>query len=314
MIELQDALRRKEIWAVGGGKGGIGKSLITGNIGISLARLKKKVLLVDADLGGANLHTTLGIGVPEMTLSDFLSRRVENIQDVIIQSEIKNLSLISGAQDFLDAANPNFSQKTRLLRHLETVDADYILLDLGAGTSYNILDFFLFSDQGILVVLPEPTAIENAYRFIKSAFYRRFKKVVTHQGIKDLIDAAMDQKNTMGIRTPYDLIERVKLMEREVGEILELEITKFRPKLIVNQVRTKGDIQIGFAIKSACNKYFGINLEYLGYVEYDDSVWQSIRSKRPLAVEYPYSRPARCIERIVHNLLRKEQLTLSTLY
>lgn len=314
MIELQDALRRKEIWAVGGGKGGIGKSLITGNIGICLARLKKKVLLVDADLGGANLHTTLGIGVPEMTLSDFLSRRVENIQDVIIQSEIKNLSLISGAQDFLDAANPNFSQKTRLLRHLETVDADYILLDLGAGTSYNILDFFLFSDQGILVVLPEPTAIENAYRFIKSAFYRRFKKVVTHQGIKDLIDAAMDQKNTMGIRTPYDLIERVKLMEREVGEILELEITKFRPKLIVNQVRTKGDIQIGFSIKSACNKYFGINLEYLGYVEYDDSVWQSIRSKRPLTIEYPYSRPARCIERIVHNLLKKEQLTLSTLY
>ena len=124
----------------------------------------------------------------------------------------------------------------------------------------------------------------------------------------------MDQKNTMGIRTPYDLIERVKLMEREVGEILELEITKFRPKLIVNQVRTKGDIQIGFSIKSACNKYFGINLEYLGYVEYDDSVWQSIRSKRPLTIEYPYSRPARCIERIVHNLLKKEQLTLSTLY
>ncbi len=176
MIEFQDALRKKEIWAVGGGKGGIGKSLITGNIGITLARLKKRVLLVDADLGGANLHTTLGIGVPEMTLSDFLNRRVETIQDVIIKTSIPNLSLVSGAQDFLDAANPNFAQKARLLRHLETLDADYILLDLGAGTSFNILDFFLFADHGILVVLPEPTAIENAYRFIKSAFYRRFKK------------------------------------------------------------------------------------------------------------------------------------------
>lgn len=314
MIDIQDILRRKEIWAVGGGKGGIGKSLITGNIGISLARLKKKVLLVDADLGGANLHTTLGIGVPEMTLSDFLNRRVESIQDVIIKTNIPNLSLVSGAQDFLDAANPSFAQKSRLLRHLETLDADYILLDLGAGTSSNILDFFLFSDHGILVVLPEPTAIENAYRFIKSAFYRRFKKAVANQNIKELIDAAMDQKNAMGIRTPFDLIERVKQMEREVGEILELEVLKFKPKLIVNQVRTKNDIQIGFAMKSACQKYFGINLEYLGYVEYDDCVWQSIRSKRPLAIEYPYSRPSRCIERIVHNLLRKEQLTLSMLY
>ena len=314
MIELEEALRRKEIWAIGGGKGGIGKSLITGNVGICLARLKKKVLLVDADLGGANLHTTLGIGLPEMTLSDFLNRRAENIQDVIIKTGIQNLSLISGAQDFLDAANPNFSQKTRLLRHLEAVDVDYILLDLGAGTTHNILDFFLFSDHGILVVLPEPTAIENAYRFIKSAFYRRFKKVVNHQGIKDLIDAAMDQKNTMGIRTPFDLIERVKQLEREVGEILELEILKFKPKLIVNQVRTKHDVQIGFSMKSACQKYFGINLEYLGYVEYDDCVWQSIRSKRPLSLEYPYSRPSRCIERIVHNLLRKEQLTPTMLY
>jgi flagellar biosynthesis protein FlhG len=314
MIELQDALRKKEIWAVGGGKGGIGKSLITGNIGITLARLKKRVLLVDADLGGANLHTTLGIGVPEMTLSDFLNRRVETIQEVIIKTSIPNLSLVSGAQDFLDAANPNFAQKARLLRHLETLDADYILLDLGAGTSFNILDFFLFADHGILVVLPEPTAIENAYRFIKSAFYRRFKKVVSSQNIKDLIDAAMDQKNSMGIRTPYDLIARIKQLEPESGEGLELEMMKFRPKLIVNQVRTKSDIQIGFSMKSACHKYFGINLEYLGYVEYDDCVWQSIRSKRPLAIEYPYSRPARCIERIVHNVLRKEQLTASMLY
>ena len=116
MIELEEALRRKEIWAIGGGKGGIGKSLITGNVGICLARLKKKVLLVGADLGGTNLHTTLGIGLPEMTLSDFLNRRAENIQDVIIKTGIQNLSLISGAQDFLDAANPNFSQKTREIR------------------------------------------------------------------------------------------------------------------------------------------------------------------------------------------------------
>jgi flagellar biosynthesis protein FlhG len=67
-------------------------------------------------------------------------------------------------------------------------------------------------------------------------------------------------------------------------------------------------------MRSACQRYFGIHVEYLGYVDYDDCVWQSIRSKRPLAVEYPFSRPSKGIERIVNNVLRKEQLTLSTVY
>jgi flagellar biosynthesis protein FlhG len=312
MIELQDVLRKKQVWAIGGGKGGIGKSLITGNMGVRLARLNKKVVVIDADLGGANLHTTLGIDTPKMTLSDFISRRVENIRDVIVETSIPNLSLISGAQDVLDAANLNFAQKTRLLKQLDALDADYLLLDLGAGTSFNIIDFFLFADHSILVVLPEPTAIENAYRFIKSAFYRRLKKVeANNKDVKGIIDTAMDPKNAMGIRTPHDLMGRIKTMEREAGEILELEMLKFRPELIVNQIRTKNDIQIGFAMKSVCQKYFGINMEYRGYVEYDDCVWQSIRHKQPLAVEYPFSRPSRCIERIVNNVLGNEQLMAS---
>lgn len=314
MIELHDAMRNKEIWAIGGGKGGIGKSLITGNIGIQLSRLKKKVLVVDADLGGANLHTTLGLGVPNHTLSDFLSRRVAGIQDVIIQTDIPNLSFISGAQDFLEAANPNYAQKSRLLRQLATIDADYILLDLGAGTSFNILDFFLFADHGILVVLPEPTAIENAYRFIKSAFYRKFKKVASDPMVKEIIDVAMDQKNEMGIRTPSELIARVQKMNPEAGAALEREVLKFRPKLVVNQVRTKTDIQLGFSIRSVCQNYFGITMDYLGYVENDDCVWQSIRNRRPLSLEYPFSRPVRCIERIVRNVLCKEEMTQSILY
>lgn len=306
------AQRPKEIWSIGGGKGGIGKSLIACNIAIILARLNKKVLLVDADLGGANAHTTLGIGVPEVTLSDFLRRHTENINDVIVDTGIPNLRLISGGQDLLDAANPTHGHKTRFLRNLSKVDADHIILDLGAGTSYNVLDFFLFSNEGILVVLPEPTSIENTYRFIKSAFYRRFRTIVATQQIRDVVDAAKDRKNTWGIRTPYDLIQCVKKMELEAGEMLEREMVKFKPKLILNQVRTKEDVQIGFSMKSAGSVYFGINMEYPGYVEYDDCVWQSIRSRRPLTVEHPHSRPAKCLENIVHNLLNQEQLVNRT--
>ncbi|MDF1615462.1 P-loop NTPase [Desulfurivibrio dismutans] len=299
---------QKEIWSIGGGKGGIGKSLIACNIAIILAQLQKKVLLVDLDLGGANVHTTLGMEAPEVTLSDFLKRRTEQLRDVVAETGISNLQIISGARDFLDAANPLHGQKSRLLRHLGQVDADYLILDLGAGTSFNVLDFFLFSNHGALVVLPEPTSIENVYRFIKSAFYRKFRNVVENRALKEVVDAAKDQKNALGLQTPHDLLQCIKDMEPEAGRQLEAEMKKFKPKLILNQVRSPEDVRIGFSMRSAARIYFGIDLEYPGYVEYDDCVWQSIRRRRPLALEYPNSRPRHSLERIVHNLLGHQQL------
>ena len=306
-------LLKKEIWAIGGGKGGTGKSFLASNLGLFLSKLGKRVLLIDADLGCANLHTCLGIAYPEATLSDFMKGRIANLKDALIETGIPNLMLISGAQDFLEIANPHYSQKMRLIRQIQTLDFDYILLDLGAGTSFNILDFFLISDSGILTVLPEPTSIENVYRFIKSAFYRRFKRIVKEPSIRELISAAMDQKNQRGIKTPHDLIDQVVLMDEKTGKYLKEAMYNFRPKLVVNQVRSKDDITLGFSMRSSCSKYFGISLEYLGYIEYDDCVWQATKKKKPLLVEYPYSGSARCVERVTHHLLKREQLTFDFL-
>lgn len=299
----------KGIWAVGGGKGGTGKSLVTGNIGICLAKLGKRVVLLDADLGSANLHTCIGVDPPEVTLSDFLNGKAQKITDVIIDTAIPNLSLISGARDFLEVANPKYAQKMKLLRHLQALDVDYILLDLGAGTAFNILDFFLAADQGILMVTPEPTSVENVYRFVKSAFYRRFKKVVKKPDIKEIVTMAMDQRNERGIKTPHDLINHVEILDNEVGTRLREEMMRFRPRLIVNKVRTKNDITVGFSMKNSCSKYFGIQIEYIGYISFDDCVWQSIRRRRPLLLEYPESKPSKCIRDIVHNLLVGSQLS-----
>src|SRR3954467_12307679 len=90
----------RQIWSVGGGKGGIGKSLLTASLGWQLAQLGKRVLLLDADLGGANLHTCLGIPNPERTLGDFIRRQVPKIEDVIVDTGIPGMQLISGASDF----------------------------------------------------------------------------------------------------------------------------------------------------------------------------------------------------------------------
>lgn len=300
---------RKIIWAIGGGKGGSGKSFITTNMGICLSKLGVRVILIDADLGGANLHTFLGISPPALSLSDFIQKRVSRLQEVLIPTEIPNLQLLTGAQDLLNAADAKSTQKRKLLRSIQSLESDYILIDLGGGNSLSVLDFFLMSDGGILVVTPEPTSIENTYRFLKSAFYRRLRQSVSSHPVKALIDGAMDRKNEMGIQNPHDLIKMVRRISEEDARRIEEEVKHFHPNLILNQVRSKKDIEIGFSIRSACQKYFGIHLHYLGYVVYDQDVSHSIRKRRPLVLENARSRAAQCVKEIASKLANRHQMS-----
>jgi flagellar biosynthesis protein FlhG len=299
----------KTIWTIGGGKGGSGKSFITANIGICLSKLGARVILVDADLGGANLHTFLGISPPALTLSDFIKKRVSSLQEVLIPTEIPNLQLLTGAQDLLNAMDSKNVQKRKLLRSIQHLEGDYLLVDLGGGNSVSILDFFLMSDGGILVVTPEPTSIENTYRFLKSAFYRRLRHSVSSHRVKTMIDGAMDRKNEAGIQNPYELIKAVRQVNEEEARSIEVEVETFQPNLILNQVRSRKDIEIGFSIRSACQKYFGIRLHYLGYVVYDQDVGYSIRRRRPLVLENPNSRAAQCVSEIASKLATRRQMS-----
>lgn len=295
---------QKVVWAIGGGKGGIGKTLLTSNMAVYLSWLNKKVVVVDMDLGGANLHTSLGVDAPTKTLSDLVMGRTEDIQELIQQTPIRNLQLISGAHDPVGITNMRHMQKARLLRKFREIDADFILLDLGAGTSTNTLDFFLLADQKIVIVTPEPTSIENAYRFIKSSFYRMLRASTPSPYVRQLIEQAMDLKNTRGIRTPKDLLTEVKRLSPAEGLDLQEKMEKFKISLVVNQVRVKSEADIGKSILMVCERYFGMSVEYMGYLPYDNAVWQSIRRRVPFLIDAPNSTAVTHLESILRNLLR----------
>ena len=299
---------QRVIWAIGGGKGGSGKSFITTNIGICLARLGARVILIDADLGGANLHTFFGVLPSAPSLSDFIKKRVSHLQDVLIPTGVPNLQLLTGAQDLLNAADAKSVQKNKILRSIKSLESDYILVDLGGGNTLSVLDFFLMSDGGILVVTPEPTSIENTYRFLKSAFYRRLRQTVSSSSVKGLIDEALDGKNEAGIRTPFELLREVRRISEDDGQKIVEEADAFRPNLILNQVRSKKDIEIGFSIRSACQKYFGIHLHYLGYIVYDQDVGNSIRKRKPLVLENYRSKAAQCVVEIASRLANSHRM------
>jgi flagellar biosynthesis protein FlhG len=191
---------------------------------------------------------------------------------------------------------------------LRSLTTQYVILDLGAGTGECTLDFFLAADQKIVAVTPEPTSIENAYRFLKSSFYRRLRQAESELGIQSLIESAMDPRNKNGIRSPADLMQHLQLHDPHASSLLFAKLSGFHPQLLLNQVRTRQDIELGHSIKSVYRKYFGVEADFLGYVDHDNAVWQSLRKRRALIIEFPYSSVSGQFFGVTKNLLNPHSL------
>jgi flagellar biosynthesis protein FlhG len=299
---MDEQKKQKHIWAIAGGKGGIGKSFVTANLGIALCERGKKVIVVDADLGGANLHTLLGVPQPSSSLDDFIRKGMRSIKGVLTETGIPNLRLIAGAHDILALSNPKQSQKQKIIRHIKSLDADHIIIDLGTGMSPHVFDFFLISENGIFLVTPEPTSLENAYRFIRGVFFHRWMNMATSNAVKKIIEVAMDGNNLEGIRTPFDLLARVERMDKEAAKMFKESMTDFKPRLIINQARNRKEAELGFAIRSVSRKYFSLELNFVGHILYDYNVYLSVQRGRPFFSDYPSSDVAECIRDIAAHL------------
>ncbi len=295
--------RRARLIAVGGGKGGVGKSFIVANLAASLARMGHRVVAVDGDLEGANLHTCVGIPKPRASLADFVAQREEDLGKLILDTPIPNLQLIAATDGNLATPQPTQSRRVRLMRELRELDVDFVFLDLGAGTHAAVMDYFMIGDDGVVVIAPEPTSVENAYGFVRAAFYRRLRLAMASHDMRKIVTIAMDQRNERGIRTPLELLREIQTLDPAEGTRFVETMRAFRPHLVVNDVRTAEDIKLGFSIQSVCRKFFGIEAEYLGYVNHDESARRSVRAKRPLIDVYPRSDAAIYLSRIARKLL-----------
>jgi len=280
------------IWPIGGGKGGTGKSFLTGNIGILLAKQGVKTLLIDADLGAPNLHTIVGIPHPHKSLSDFINKRLGTLEETVLPTPIPNLSLISGARNRLDVGNLAHEQKMRILRAIIRLDYDYILLDLGAGTSFNTIDFFTLSDSGIFVCCPEPTSIENLYRLIRSVYLRKIRQILNIHHFRKLAEKAEARHQDATISGPEYLLDILKEIDPDMGSMIERILQAFQFKLVINQLRRQDNPKIGILICKIIEKHLSLNIQFIGNVSYDEHVHDGLFAKGPFIEKYPYSQAA----------------------
>jgi flagellar biosynthesis protein FlhG len=294
---------RPQVWAVGGGKGGTGKSLVAASLGIHLAQMGRRVILVDGDLGAPNLHTVLGLDPPAVALSDFVKRRFESIETVVTDTGVQRLSLISGARNSLDIENLKHFQKTRLMRVLMTLPADVVLLDLGAGTSLNVLDLFSLADRGILVILPEPTSIENCYRFLKSAFLRRLYHLGRTLGYQSIIDLVMEHRDHADDGRPSEILEEIARIDSSAAEALAVHVGGFVPHLVLNQVRSREDEHLGESMEWVSDRFLRIPTRYAGAIPYDPTLVQCVKGRRAYLSEYPRTRTAEMLRAVAESVV-----------
>jgi flagellar biosynthesis protein FlhG len=284
--------------AIAGGKGGVGKSLVAANVGIFLATLGKKVILVDAAFGAPNLHIFAGVPRPARTLSEALAAGGPSLAELAVATHVPGVRLVGGVYDPAWIANPGPAEVSVLAEQLRTLPADWVVVDLAPGTGASTLELFLEADVGLMVAVPDPTSIELMHRFVRAAFQHRLQKLgLAHLGtsVSGTFEGGM----------PGALDVYLAAVAAQAGEVEALReaILGFSPHLVINSARSKSDMELGRAVASAARRRLGTPIRYLGHLEYDEAVWASTRRRRPLLIEHPETRIAKCFERVARGLM-----------
>lgn len=292
-----------QIIPIASGKGGVGKSLLSANLAIALGQQGKKVVLADLDLGASNLHLVIGQKPGAASLGSWFTEK-SDFKDIIQQTDYQNVSFIAGDSQIPDLTSLKHVQKVRLIRNLKNIDTDYIILDLGAGTHQFILDMFLLSPQGIVVSAPAVTATLNGYLFLKNATFRllytTFKRGTPGRAYLDNLkkDSATMQK----LYIP-NLIQALANCDPANTQIFISRMQQFRPRLVMNMIEDPKDADRAQRIKSSCNQYLGLEIEYLGLMYRDMLQDKALASQLPVVVYKPQSVLGQAIYRIADKII-----------
>ncbi len=297
---------RAQILAVGGGKGGVGKSMVAANLAVTLASLGRQVIAVDLDLGGADLHLSLGLRSLGRSLNDFVDRKYESLDDIRLATAYKNLSLIATDSSRLGAANIKYADKEKVLRAVGQLDCDIVLIDLGAEVSFNVLDVFLAADRRYVVTSPEPTSVLEAYGLIKLSLYRKLRHFAGEllppaSDLGRMFDSLIFEKNIDEKDRPknmWQLIDRVGEADRALQAKLLKVLYSYEIDLVINMSESERDVNIARAVAKLCQENLALNLRHGYRVPWDRAARDAARRLIPLVVDSPNSAAAHTLAKM----------------
>ncbi|MEZ4410417.1 MAG: helix-turn-helix domain-containing protein, partial [Polyangiales bacterium] len=185
--------------------------------------------------------------------------------------------------------------------------ADVAVIDLGGGCSPRVIDALLAADVAIAVSTPEPVAVEAVYRAVRHAYARSLARRLRSLGLDEAGRALRDVvKRHGGPPLPARLAEALAAAAPEAAQTAWRELGVARLRLVINESRSRADLDLGESMARVAQRPTGGALEYLGHVEFDDAVFLAARRRRPLLIDAPSAKAARNLERITRRMLSLE--------
>ncbi|HZK19590.1 MAG TPA: P-loop NTPase [Treponemataceae bacterium] len=292
-----------QIIPVASGKGGVGKSLIAANLAITLGKYGKDVILADLDLGASNLHLAIGQQAPKKGIGTYLSGQSE-FNDIITPTDYRNVRFIAGDSEIPGLTALKRIQKQELIENLQSCTADFLIIDLGAGTHTTILDMFLLSPRSILVTAPTVTATLNGYLFLKNVVFRLMynsfpPKSPAYEYLENL------RSNAASLQRLYipKLTETLQQIDPKHTKIFINRIKQFKPRLILNMIDKPEDADKAQKIRRSCSEYLGIEMNHLGVIYRDPMQDVALASRLPITIYKPQSILSQAVFRIADKLV-----------
>jgi flagellar biosynthesis protein FlhG len=277
LIQARDemGLCDKRLWTIGGGKGGVGKSFLSAAMAAALARAGKSVVLVDANLAAPDLHAYAGVKAPGLTLLDVLERRA-TLQDALTVTSHPSLRFLSCVGD-----EPGMSELTReeqehMAACLSSLDAEFVLIDVGCGISFQVLDFFNLADEAIVVTSPDPASMRCTFKYIRNAAYRRVQE---RFGGQDEVKTAFQRLRRMSgaaqPQTMKNFLDLLRPKAPEAAQSITNMLNDWQPQLLVNMAVSEQDHRTADIIHSAVRRFLNIDLLACGVTHVDAALQRS---------------------------------------
>ncbi|MGA0399182.1 MAG: P-loop NTPase [bacterium] len=274
----------KLIIPIASGKGGVGKSVITANLGFSLAKLGHQVIVADLDFGGANLHNYLGLKNNNPGLGEFLQDRSDSLTNLLVPTFHPNLKFLPGEGATPFMADLNVMARRRLLVELHQLPAEIILLDLSAGCNALTLDFFNASQTGLLITRPESPSVLNLLEFLRQTIYRRLLHYLSKD--RDLLNQVRNflfqPINSVPVVTMRDILQLISAHHPNIAKTLQEDWDARQVRVVFNQVEQQEDLGFWLQVQALARDQLSCSLESWAQCPTDPSVSAALKAQTPL--------------------------------